>query len=75
MQAVIIQVPAIIPRQVLTQKIKARVLAVKTALDGYTDVSGLDLDQAARQMAAKIPCCIYPVFEQAYFKGKPGGCV
>ncbi len=46
------QVPAMIPRKVLTQKIKARVLAVKTARDGYTDVSGLDLDQAARQMAA-----------------------
>ncbi|MFN2437444.1 MAG: transmembrane fusion protein, partial [Desulfotignum sp.] len=46
------QVPAMIPRQVLIQKAKARVLAVKTALDGYTDVSGLDLDQAARHMAA-----------------------
>jgi starch synthase (maltosyl-transferring) len=45
------RIPAPMPEQVLTQKFRARVLAVKTALDGYTDVSGLDLEQAARHLA------------------------
>ena len=46
------KLPAMVPDKVLIQKIKARVLAVKTALDGYTDVSSLDLDQAAQHLAA-----------------------
>jgi predicted glycogen debranching enzyme len=47
-----IQVPAVVPEKVLAQKIRARVLAVKTALDGYRDVSAMELDQAARDMSA-----------------------
>jgi starch synthase (maltosyl-transferring) len=45
------RVPAPVPEQVLNQKLKARILAVKTALEGYTDVSSLDLAGAARHLA------------------------
>jgi predicted glycogen debranching enzyme len=45
------QAPAPVPTQVLDQKFRAGVLAVKTALDGYTDISGLDLNRAARHLS------------------------
>ncbi|MEX1313364.1 MAG: amylo-alpha-1,6-glucosidase, partial [Desulfotignum sp.] len=44
------QTPAPVPDQVLKQKFRAGVLAVNTAIHGYTDVSGLDLDRAARHL-------------------------
>ncbi len=43
--------PAPVPDQVLKQKFRAGVLAVNTAIHGYTDVSGLDLDRAARHLS------------------------
>lgn len=43
--------PAPVPEQVLDQKFRAGVLAVKTAIHGYTDVGGLDLDRAARHLS------------------------
>ncbi len=44
-------IPAPVPDRVMNQKFRAGVLAIKTAIHGYTDVNGLDLDRAARHLA------------------------
>ncbi|WP_022667558.1 amylo-alpha-1,6-glucosidase [Desulfospira joergensenii] len=41
-----------IPQKVLSQKYKAKVLSAYTAVNGYSDISGLDLDRAGNQLAA-----------------------